>query len=224
VRRRLAVLLAALSTWLGSPAPAAAHRLDEYLQASRLSIAMDRVDLEIDLTPGAAIAATVVGWIDTDHDGQVSDREGDAYATAVLGAVTLSADGRRLALTLNDRQFPDFADMMAGVGIIRLRAVASMAPTAGRHVLAYSNTHRSGGSVYLANALVPADHRITIASQRRDPAQHTLTLEYDVAASGWTRALSAAAALAVVGLIVVVRRDRAGRARRGDPIASSSLR
>ena len=223
MRRRLAILTAALAAWLVWPVPASAHRLDEYLQASRLSIGMDRVELELDLTPGTATAATVVGWIDTNRDGRISAEEADAYAAAVLEAVTLSADGQPLALTMTDRRFPDVADMTAGVGMIRLRAVATTAPGAGRHVLAYSNTHRSDGSVYLANALVPADHRITIASQRRDPTQHTLTLEYDVATSGWVRAASAAAALGMVGLIVVMRRDRAGRARRGDAIAPSPL-
>ena len=216
MRRKRPIVLVALAGWLVWPVPASAHRLDEYLQASRLSIGMDRVQLELDLTPGTATAATVVGWIDTNHDGRIS--------TTVLEAVALSADGQPLALTLTDRQFPDMADVMAGVGMIRLRAVATMAPGAGRHVLAYSNAHRSDGSVYLANVLVPADHRITIASQRRDPSQHTLTLEYDVATSAWVRAVSAAAALGTVGLIVVMRRDRAGRARRGDPNASSSLR
>ena len=224
MRRKRPILLVALAGWLVLPVSASAHRLDEYLQASRLSIGIDRVELELDLTPGTATAATVVGWIDTNHNGRISAEEADAYAATVLNAVTLSADGQALALTLTDREFPDMADVMAGVGMIRLRAVATMTPGAGRHVLAYSNAHRSDGSVYLANALVPADHRITIASQRRDPAQHTLTLEYDVATSAWVRAVSAAAALGTVGLIVVMRRDRAGRARRGDPIASSSLR
>ena len=114
MRRRLAILTAALAAWLVWPVPASAHRLDEYLQASRLSIGMDRVELELDLTPGTATAATVVGWIDTNRDGRISAEEADAYAAAVLEAVTLSADGQPLALTMTDRRFPDVADMTAG--------------------------------------------------------------------------------------------------------------
>ena len=41
------------------PAVALAHRLDEYLQATRLSLALDRVVLKIDLTPGVDVAARV---------------------------------------------------------------------------------------------------------------------------------------------------------------------
>ena len=39
---------------------ALAHRLDEYLQATRISVATNRIDLSIDLTPGVAVAAAVM--------------------------------------------------------------------------------------------------------------------------------------------------------------------
>ena len=55
---------------------------------------------------------------------------------------------------------------------------------AGHHQVVYSNTHRSESSVYLVNALVPADSRIQIAGQQRDRAQHGLTFEYTVAGDG----------------------------------------
>ena len=55
--RRLFVSFAVLGAWLATLPPAAAHRLDEYLQATRLSIDIDRVDLEIDLTAGSAMAS-----------------------------------------------------------------------------------------------------------------------------------------------------------------------
>jgi len=35
---------------------ASAHRVDEYLQATRLSIDLDRVEVEINLTPGIDLA------------------------------------------------------------------------------------------------------------------------------------------------------------------------
>ena len=48
---------AALGMWLTFPAPAGAHRLDEYLQTTRVAIDIDRVGLDIDLTPGTSMAA-----------------------------------------------------------------------------------------------------------------------------------------------------------------------
>ena len=48
---------AAIVSRLAMRADTAAHRLDEYLQATRLSLARNQITLEIDLTPGANIAA-----------------------------------------------------------------------------------------------------------------------------------------------------------------------
>jgi hypothetical protein len=205
------ITLAMLAVLAGHPAPAAAHRLDEYLQATRVSIGIARVDLEIDLTPGANIAPTVLTWIDTDGDGRISSVEGKAYAQGMLDSVVLTADGRRAAVTLVDDQFPELTDMSAGTGTIRLRAAATTTTnTSGRHTIKYVNNHHPDTSVYLANALVPADRQITIAGQRRDPLQQTLTLEYAVAYGRRSRALALVAGLALVGIVGMARRSWQG--------------
>jgi hypothetical protein len=182
--RSVTVAIAALAVWLAAPVPADAHRLDEFLQATRLSIDRNAIGVEIDLTAGASIASEVFGWIDTNHDGRISSDEGDAYARQMLRAVTLSVDGHRAPVTLVESRFPERDAMNLGVGVIRLRAVATVpAAGAGRHSVSYSNTHRANQSVYLVNALIPDDSRIQIGDQRRDRAQHGLTLDYDVTMS-----------------------------------------
>jgi nickel/cobalt transporter (NicO) family protein len=204
------VWLAVLGVWLATPAPAGAHRLDEYLQATRLSIDVERVRLEIDLTAGVAVAPEVFASIDTNRDGQISDAEGDAYARQMLRSVVLSVDGRPAPVTLIEIRFPPFREMGLGVGTIQVRATANLSATgAGRHQISYLNTHRSEGSVYLVNALVPADPRIQIAGQQRDPAQHRLTLDYTVRAdASWARTGSLLAALAMAGVLGITRRPR----------------
>jgi hypothetical protein len=177
-----------------------AHRLDEYLQATRVSIDLDRVTLEIDLTAGASLAAKVVGWMDQDRDGEFSSNERSVYAQQVIDSVTLTLDGQPGRVTLIDSTFPEPGEMAEGVGTIRLRAAATMRKLAsGRHVLTLFNAHHPEVSVYLANVLVPADKRITIASQRRDPAQQTLTLDYDVASGIWPSIVLATLVLALLG-------------------------
>jgi hypothetical protein len=52
--------------------------------------------------------------------------------------------------------------------------------SSGEHHLFFRNQHRLGGSVYLANALVPRNDRITVVAQRRDPEQRDLTIDYVV--------------------------------------------
>jgi hypothetical protein len=202
------VTLCLLAIVLGDPLPAGAHRLDEYLQATRLSIDIDRVNLDIDLTPGVSVASRILGWMDANGDGEISSIERDAYARQVLSSVALSVDGRAVPIALADGRFPDVRDMTAGIGTIRLRATSRWQPaSSGRHHIAYVNEHRPEMSVYLVNALVPADPRIRITEQRRDPAQHRLTLDYEVTTgSGWARTAWLLAGLAAVGLLAVSRR------------------
>jgi hypothetical protein len=172
---------------------ASAHRTDEYLQATRLSIDVDRVDLEMDLTPGIAMASEVFSWIDTNGDRVISNAEGEAYAQQVLRSVTLSVDGKSVPITLVEARYPQFSDMSLGVGIIRLRATAKVpAARTGRHRVSFLNTHRPQSSVYLVNALVPENPRIHLADQQRDHAQHGLTLDYTImpnAPSAWSLAV-----------------------------------
>ena len=49
----------ALTIAAGAATHLSAHRLDEYLQAARLGIDPDRVELQLDLTPGAAVPARI---------------------------------------------------------------------------------------------------------------------------------------------------------------------
>src|SRR5215210_2258008 len=55
-----------LSLVLGAARSTSAHRLDEYLQATRLAIEPDRVEIALDLTPGIAVAESIVAEIDAD--------------------------------------------------------------------------------------------------------------------------------------------------------------
>ncbi len=180
--RRLSICLAVPIAWFALIPTANAHRLDEYLQATLLSVDTDHVDLEINLTPGVALASEVFAWIDTDHDHAISPTEGEAYARQMLRSVTLSVDNRPVPVALLDASFPQFEDMSLGVGTIHLRATATIPATgAGFHQLSLLNTHRPERSVYLVNALVPANPRIRLADQQRDFLQHRLTLNYTIA-------------------------------------------
>jgi hypothetical protein len=213
--RSHATTLVVLISLLVCPTSIGAHRLDEYLQATLVGIDANRVNLEIDLTPGVSIAGQVTGWIDTNADGQLSPVEGLAYAHEVLKSVALTVDRRPVALTIRDVELPTISDMSAGIGAIRLRASAELAATAnGRHELAVVNTHRPQASIYLANALVPSDRRIQIVTQQRDRDQHRLTIAYDIETTGALRRISwVAGALGLLGMAAVVR-GGLGRFRR----------
>jgi hypothetical protein len=158
-----------------------AHRRDEYLQAARLAVAPTRVDLELDLTPGITVADTVIAEIDPDRNGEISPAEKQNYVRRVLSAVELAIDGRPLQLEPLASTFPDLTSTRGGDGTIQLQAAAVVPRlTSGGHRVSFRNTYRRAMSAYLANALAPADDRIVVAAQSRDPDQHSLTIDYVV--------------------------------------------
>jgi hypothetical protein len=208
MNRRALGLVIVTAVALMCPAVAGAHRLDEYLQATRLSVDRDRVGLELDLTPGVDVATQILASIDTDHDGRISPAEGDAYARSVIHEIALSIDGRSIPVVLQGAWFPETEDIAGGVGTIRLYASGAFpAASRGRHRIYYRNTHRLEVGAYLVNALVPADKQIEIDDQRRDYMQHEMTLEYRVVPdSSWTLFWLVAAGLAMAGALVVTRK------------------
>ena len=158
---------------------ALAHRLDEYLQATRLSVATNRLDLSIDLTPGVAIADQLLVVIDTDRDGRISEKEVAAYAQRVLNDIRIRLDERVLALNLEHTSFPALHEVKMGLGVIRIKATAPVAPlSVGNHALSLTNAHLPAISVYLVNALVPKDPALKITKQTRDELQKTYRLEF----------------------------------------------
>jgi hypothetical protein len=191
-------LLGLLLVW---PCPAESHRLDEYLQATRIALARDRILIEVDLTPGVAVAPQVFAQIDRNGDDQVSGPEIEAYAKQFLRDLILEIDDRPYPLTLARAECPSWSEMRDGTGTIRLEATAE-APlgVVGRHRLHYENAHQSAIGAYLVNALVPSPRTITITEQRRDMLQHGIRLDVDVA----PRALSPWAILPAVGLMAVL--------------------
>jgi hypothetical protein len=156
-----------------------AHRTDEYLQAARLAIEPAAVQIELDLTPGIALAQTILSDIDRNRDGSLSADEQRAYGALVLGALTLEIDGRPVRAHLGATSFPDTDAMKRGEGTIRLQSAATMPrQSSGVHQLVFRNRHHPDRSVYLANALVPESRQVAVTGQRRDENQTELTIDY----------------------------------------------
>jgi hypothetical protein len=204
--------LALVFLFAGTPS---AHRRDEYLQAARVAIDPARVEIELDLTPGIAVAEQVLSDIDRDGNRSISDGEARAYRGQVLGALAVDVDGKPLPLESIDGPFPEIAAVLNGEGTLRMRLVADLPRlSAGTHRLRYRNSHRPDIGIYLVNARVPASDRIAIESQRRDVDQRDVTIEYTLAADLATRVrggLSVALTGAVIWLTTMWWRRRRRR-------------
>lgn len=207
MNRHAAAVVVALSIVL-SGVPASAHRLDEYLQAMRVDVRADGIVVELDLTPGANLAADIIAALDRNGDGEIGQDEADSHVTGVLNSLDVKIDGRSAALTKTRQDFPALEELLDGAAVIRLMFVADIEHAGGTHHLVVRNGYRPDVGVYLANALHPGSGAITIGRQVRDPQQRTLSIEYTVARLALTRAAVSWTALAAVLIGVSAWRRR----------------
>ncbi len=160
---------------------ASAHRLDEYLQGSLISVEKNRLQVQMTLTPGVAVFPLLIRSIDTNADGVISDNEQRAYAEQVLHDVSLIIDGDRPKLQLLSVRFSTVDEMKEGRGEIQLNFIADL-PRGGRgRTLVFENHHQSQIAAYQVNCLVPRDPDIRIAVQKRNYSQSIYQLEYEQA-------------------------------------------
>jgi len=185
---------------------AAAHRLDEYLQATLIGVTRDGIDVEIHLTPGVAMLPVLMAVIDQDRDGRISSGEERAYVGRVAREVELRVDGVLAPLSLIESNFPTLEAMREGLGTIgiKLRTARS------GHKLRFENRHLPQVSAYLVNCLAAPSDGLVVRRQTRDEAQRSIELEYSFAAGAVPGPRAAWFALgpfwpAAMGMLLVAR-------------------
>jgi hypothetical protein len=210
-----------------SVAPAGAHRLDEYLQATTIAVGKRSIEAEMRLVPGVAVFHTVFVAIDSDANGAASAAERDAYARRVLEDVTFTVDGAPLPLRVVNVTFDDKAALQDGRGEIQIRLMADLPRAAAKHRLVFENRHQRAIASYLVNALVPGEPDVRIAAQQRSYDQSSFQLDFTDASApaglssfaagsgawGWSDLALAALTFALVAAAwrVTVRVRRSGR-------------
>jgi len=163
---------------LGAVRSAAAHELDEYVQATLISLEADRVDLSMRLVPGAEVFDQVMKALDTDGNGVVSAEEARRYAERVVGELTLSIDGSRLAPRVVSVSVPTAELLREGMEATRIELTAQPPLGGTSHRLVLENRHLSRISAYLVNCLVPRDSRLRVVAQHRSRDQASYQLDY----------------------------------------------
>jgi hypothetical protein len=155
-----------------------AHRLDEYLQATIISVEKDRVQGSMRLIPGVAVSSTVLANVDTNADGIISAAERQAYAEQVLRDLSLFVDGHRLTPRMVSVEFPKVEEMREGLGEIKIEFSADLPSGGTNRTLIFENHHQSRIAAYLVNCLVPRDKDIHVTAQNRNELQSFYQLEY----------------------------------------------
>jgi hypothetical protein len=207
----------AAAVLLSLRAPASAHRLDEYLQATIISVGTNHIQASMRLIPGVAVSPIVIGTVDTNGDGVISEVERQAYAERVLGDLSLSMDGHRLKPRLVSTNFPKTEEMKAGIGEIQIEFAADLWRGGTNRKLILENHHLNRISIYLVNVLAARDKNIQITAQSRNENQSLYQLSYveadDGSATHSLRWLSSCAPVAIVGLLLLTRLAFAWRQR-----------
>jgi hypothetical protein len=185
MKTKLLIVVAAISL----AKPAFAHRLDEYLQAIMVSVEQGHIRASMRLIPGVAVSTAVIGAIDVNGDGILSEAEQQRYAQKVLRDLSLSVDGQTLTPRLSSVSFSAPAEMKEGTGEIHIDFAADLPAGGSRRNLVIENHHKPRMSVYLMNCLVPQDRGIQIIAQNRNQNQSYYRVEYVRSGGGrdaWT--------------------------------------
>jgi hypothetical protein len=205
MRKPLAVAGAMI---LSAATPVFAHQVDEYVQATTISVEQDRVQAQIRLTPGVDVYPTVLAAIDTER---------------VLRDVSLTLDGRLLSMRLVSMQFASSEELSDGRGTIQLSLDAEVPHGGSNRKLVFENHHMARIAAYLVNGLVPRDPDLRITAQNRSFEQSIYQMDYvqsGVASGPMTLAwwsgtfgwLAVAALLLLAPLALMRRRRRAANA------------
>lgn len=194
---------AAVCILLSMGTAAKAHRLDEYLQATILSVDRNHLHAQIRLTPGIAVFPAVMREIDTNADGIISPAEQRAYGAAVLRDLVFAIDGAPLRPHPGSIRFPAVDEMKEGRGEILLELEADLPHNSGHRKLTFENHHEFRMAAYLVNCLVPRDPDIRIVSQSRSYSQSSYELDFvDTGGGDWK--VSVLPALKEWGLITLL--------------------
>jgi ABC-type nickel/cobalt efflux system permease component RcnA len=175
------ICLIGLVVTLACPPAVQAHPLDEFYQATFVTVAPNRVSMIVELYTGVLVAPQVLAMVDANHDELISEAEQQAYVDQFLRDIIFEVDNLPRPLTATTFEFPSVLDLKAGVGVIRFTLSADLPPDhRGDHQFFYQNNHQPEISVYLVNALSDDPQWVQIKHQERDILQASLRLDYTV--------------------------------------------
>ena len=171
-------LIATVAVLLALAAGTLAHRLDEYLQATILSVEQDHVLASMRLIPGVAVSSRIIASIDTNGDGVISVSEQRTYAERVLRDLSITVDEKNVSPALVSQKFPAIQEIKEGVGEIQIDFTVDLPPGGSQRRIVFENHHQNAISAYLVNCLVPSDPNIRILAQNRNETQSFYQLDY----------------------------------------------
>ena len=158
-----------------------AHPVDELVQGAYLTLVPDGLRLELDLTPGSGVVTAILGALDHNGDGHVSDTEARVYALEVLKYSTIALDGAAAEWSLETITVPPHRNLELGSDAIKIFAIVKRPDSRGPHTLSFDNRYNPAASQWTANVFLQpgAGWRYLITSQQRGRDGQQLTVNYE---------------------------------------------
>ena len=145
---------------------AAAHPVDEVVQSAYLMITPERLRLQLEITPGPEVAATVLRSLDANHDHLLTRAETRAFGERVLRQTVLAIDRKVVAWRFDQIGVPSYAMLEQQAGTIQLFADAPLVQNRKRRNLSFRNGYRPARGPTTTNIFaLPGTY--TFTGQRR---------------------------------------------------------
>ncbi len=172
------IVLAAIAC----PVHALAHPVDELVNVAYLFLQPGEIVLELDLTPGAQVAGTILSVLDADGDRAISDTEASNYAQVVLEQTSLTIDSAIGRWTLSEVAVPSLESLEFGHGTIRIVASANRPEEAGEHALSFENLYRPVPNQWTANVFLRPNEgwSYDLLTQQRSQKAQQLAVTFEV--------------------------------------------
>jgi hypothetical protein len=174
--------LVGMTAFLVAGGAVKAHQVDEYLQATFISLHKDHIQADVFMTPGLNVLPEVLRNIDTDGNGEISEMEQRTYAERVRSDLQATLDDRVSLIELIALEFPTVEQLRNGRGDIHLELRVKLpswyTPTA---VFRLENRHYPGIAGYQVNCLASTKPEVLIGPQKRNASQSVYEVAFATA-------------------------------------------
>lgn len=154
------------------------------LGRSYVTVGTDTITVGVELAAGVLVAPAFLADLDRDHDKDLTEAEGRAYADGMRAGLTLRVDDTTMPLAVTGVDLPTYLQAQAGYGILRLTATAPLTAAAGNHTLYFRNDFAPAEPQYQVAVLAPKQSATTIGDQHREHNQQQVRTTFVLPAGG----------------------------------------
>jgi hypothetical protein len=160
----------------------AAHPIDLIVQTAYVTLTPTDVHLRLEITPGVDVVALLLGPMDANGDGAMTDAESRLFAKIAVDQSVLLIDGVAADWTVTSVDLSSYDLLATGNGVISILASAPRPETPGNGLLIYQNLLLPAFSQTTANIFLATTDQVAfqVTAQARSDDGSLLIVAYAV--------------------------------------------